>query len=156
MADTHHDRRIFHAFPMKPWMVLVRTILFTFLSSPNDSTSPTFPLLSCRDASFLKFSLRRVLLLDEPLLGQRAGEKFLIFIMNWHCSILTIRWDEPMVAVACWPGVWGTVWLSVFWPELSVVHSGVSARRFPHDRNRHYARWIVTEGNAFLPFKNRA
>lgn len=61
VADTRHDRRIFHAFPVKPWKVLVRTILFTFLSSPNDLTSPTFPLLSCRDASFLKFSLRRVL-----------------------------------------------------------------------------------------------
>ena len=52
VADTHFTRRIFHAFPVKPWMVLVRTILFTFLSSPNDLTSPTFPLLSCRDARF--------------------------------------------------------------------------------------------------------
>ena len=54
VADTHFTRRIFHAFPVKPWKVLVRTILFTFLSSPNDLTSPTFPLLSCRDARFFE------------------------------------------------------------------------------------------------------
>lgn len=54
VADTHFTCRIFHAFPVKPWMVLVRTILFTFLSSPNDLTSPTFPLLSCRDARFFE------------------------------------------------------------------------------------------------------
>lgn len=41
-------------------------------------------LRPCRAATqgFVLISLRRVLLLDEPLLGQRAGEKCLIFIMN--------------------------------------------------------------------------
>ena len=52
MADTHLNRRIFHAFPMKPWTVLVQTILFTFLSSQKRPTSPTFSLLPCRDAKF--------------------------------------------------------------------------------------------------------
>lgn len=52
VADTLFNRRIFHAFPMKPWTVLVQTILFTFLSSQKRPTSPTFPLLPCRDARF--------------------------------------------------------------------------------------------------------
>lgn len=116
VADTLFNRRIFHAFPMKPWTVLVRTIIFTFLSSKNDSTSPTFPLLPCRDArfcavflascpvlcgicsfrvvtqSFLLFSLRRVLLWCEiaPLSCRDAKFLFVFpasrYYMGLFCS----------------------------------------------------------------------
>ena len=46
---------------MKPWTVLVRTIIFKFLSSKNDSTSPTFPFFRAATQGFVQFSLRRVL-----------------------------------------------------------------------------------------------
>ena len=52
MADTHFNRRIFQAFSVKLWTVLVQIILSHFCLPKNDSTSPTFPLLPCRDARF--------------------------------------------------------------------------------------------------------
>ena len=120
MADTLFNRRIFHAFPMKPWTVLVQTILLTFLSSQKRLNIANFSpssvprrkvllcflcvvsccgagLRPCRAAtqSFCLFSLRRGIIWDSFAVKWNTTQSFVLISLRrvrYVCLVVFFFW----------------------------------------------------------------